>query len=195
MAQTIRLVEIDGALYFPTGGNILPTDPDSASLLLRCYPAGDVDTCPWPMTATTTPETELRERLAIALFDERETNDTFPDDATIELPDGTTFDFDAELAEPRPTEGLARLMAEGFPLESAPTNPTDALAWGDELPDGIEADGFQLLPQPMAALRELIAWVDATGVVHNPVLAGMDTGPLDRARALVKAEDDGNLIG
>lgn len=82
----IRLLNIDGYLYFPTGDYDDPTQP---AILIRRYDAGDCDTCPWPFNTK-----ELRERLACALFDERECNDTFKIGSTIELPDGTVFDFD-----------------------------------------------------------------------------------------------------
>lgn len=84
---TIRLVVQGGKLYFPSA------DP---ALLYRTYPAGDIDTCPWPFDPG---NTELAYRLAIALYDERESNDEFPTSAVIELPDGTVFDFDTVLAD------------------------------------------------------------------------------------------------
>lgn len=87
--KTHRLIVIDGKLYFP-----LPTD---AALLLRFYPAGDCDSCPWPMQSDFATESELRCRLARALFDEREcrSNAEFSYEDRIELPDGTPFNFDA----------------------------------------------------------------------------------------------------
>lgn len=89
MATNIRLVVEFNALCFPA-----PADQDS-SLLIRRYPAGDCDSIPWPMVSDFATLEELRTRLAIALYDERESNDNFPEDAIIELPDGTVFDFDA----------------------------------------------------------------------------------------------------
>lgn len=86
IVHPIRLVAIDGALHLPG---------DEPALLMRSYPAGDVDTCPWPMESPHASHDELRTRLAIALYDERECNGLFPDDAVIELPDGTVFDFDS----------------------------------------------------------------------------------------------------
>lgn len=83
--KVIRLLVLWGQLYFPTGGS-----NSGPSLLVRMYDAGDFDTCPWPM------EQQHRKLLARALFDERETNETWlhNEDVIIELPDGTAFDFD-----------------------------------------------------------------------------------------------------
>ena len=53
--------------------------------------------CACRLHSTTTPEADLRARLARALFEERETNETWIHGATILLPDGTPFDLDAEL--------------------------------------------------------------------------------------------------
>lgn len=97
---TFRLIAKDGTLYFPHGGLDDRWDQrkDEPSLLYRRYYAGDVDTVPWPLASDWADLAELRGRLAVALFDERETNEHFPTDAVIELPDGTPFDFEAELA-------------------------------------------------------------------------------------------------
>lgn len=97
--KTIRLMAIDGMLFFPMGGMDLDAETveetygraDKPSVLLRYYPAGDVDVVPWPWTQ------DYTERLAIALYDERECNKFFPSDAAIELPDGTPFDFDSHV--------------------------------------------------------------------------------------------------
>lgn len=94
---TIRLIALADMLYFPKGGNF-GDEPDAPSLLVFLYPAGDADTVPWPMVSEFASQEQLRNRLARALFDERETNPYFPDDAVIELPDGTVFDFDTQLA-------------------------------------------------------------------------------------------------
>ena len=98
--KTIRLMAIDGMLFFPMGGADLSAESmesmfdreDRPSLLLRGHAAGDVDTIPWPWAH------DYTERLAHALFDERECNKFFPMDAVIELPDGTPFDFDRYVA-------------------------------------------------------------------------------------------------
>lgn len=91
-----RLAAIDGRLYFPTGCVYLdPQGGEAPSLLMRVYDAGDCDTCPWPMVSSSATQEELRTRLACALYDERETNDTFSYGDTVELPDGTPFDFDS----------------------------------------------------------------------------------------------------
>ena len=93
MTTTIRLLDLDGTLYFPHGGQPdneslhYTVDRDTPSLLLLTYDAGDCDTVPWPLPPT------LHSRLARALFDERECNDFFPSGAVIELPDGTPFPF------------------------------------------------------------------------------------------------------
>lgn len=101
MPETFRLVAIDGMLHFPFGGinATLREAPSEPSLLLKMYDAGDCDTVPWPLVSEHATRAELRKRLASALYDERETNSEFPSDASIELPDGTPFDFDAELGE------------------------------------------------------------------------------------------------
>jgi len=92
VTQNVRLVVKYGHLYFPTGDW---QDPAQPSLLIRIYPAGDCDTCPWPMVNHGSYSVEKQRMiLACALFDERESNGTFPNHATIELPDGEVFDFD-----------------------------------------------------------------------------------------------------
>lgn len=82
--RRIKLVNIGGRVHFPTGG-----DDGKESLLLHVYAAGDCDTCRWPWKD---PEKEKR-ILACALYDERETNNTWPafEDTEILLPDGTPF--------------------------------------------------------------------------------------------------------
>jgi hypothetical protein len=85
------LVVVDGSLYFPTGDF---EDASKPSLLMRMYDAGDCDTCPWPMVSSHKTVDELRVRLAIALYDERETNSTFGIHDKVALPDGELFDFD-----------------------------------------------------------------------------------------------------
>jgi hypothetical protein len=98
--KTIRLMAIDGYLNFPQGGMDLDAvnvedvygREDKPSILLRRYSTGDVDTIPWPWAH------DYTERLAYALFDERECNRFFPTGAVIELPDGTPFDFDRYVA-------------------------------------------------------------------------------------------------
>ena len=99
MTKTFRLVTNSfNALCFPHGGiadddgTVTPAE-DVPSMLIRVYPAGDCDVIKFPFAAGR--EAELRKLLARALFDERETNDFFPSDAVIELPDGSRFDFDS----------------------------------------------------------------------------------------------------
>jgi hypothetical protein len=92
MTATIKLIELNGMLYFPfTHKQAKPT------MLMRFYRAGDMDAIPYPFSS----DHETRERqlnnLAIALFDQREWNDGFPVHSIIELPDGTIFDFDARV--------------------------------------------------------------------------------------------------
>lgn len=101
--KRIRLLAIDGTLYFPTGGPHPAGEadlagPDWPSLLTRVYTSGDCDTVPWPLSSPYSTIQELYVRLAVALYDERESNDTWPlGGVVIELPDGREFDFDAVL--------------------------------------------------------------------------------------------------
>ncbi len=104
--KTFTLILKNGTLYFPHGGSdAMNGDWDVfeyPSLLLRRYPAGDCDTCRYPFVpAEYSDDTEhdLRVRLAFALYDERECNAYFPDDAVILLPNGERFDFDWILSE------------------------------------------------------------------------------------------------
>lgn len=94
MSKTHRLVVEHGRLCFPTGDWM---EIDKPSLLVVGEP-GDCDTCPWPIVEGVYSVAKQRGILAAALFGERETNETFGVHDTIELPDGTPFDFDAELA-------------------------------------------------------------------------------------------------
>jgi hypothetical protein len=87
-----RLVVLDGVLHFPTGGLDANLEHNAPSMLMRFYDAGDMDTCPWPFE---TKDRDLAVRLAIALYAERETNDTWKLGDTVELPDGQPFDFDS----------------------------------------------------------------------------------------------------
>jgi hypothetical protein len=112
--KVIQLIAIKGTLYFPYGGDKLFGDspkwdcPDVPSMLIKVYAAGDCDTIPWPLVpgpySSTTVE-GLEQRLACALYDERETNAFFPDDAKIALPDGTVFDFEAVIANASASQG------------------------------------------------------------------------------------------
>lgn len=100
--QTIQLIDKNGQLYFPQGGlnDNLKEVADKPALLLVRYAAGDCDTVPWPLVPGpyngTTVE-GLAQRLACALYDERECNPFFPADARIALPDGTIFNIDLNL--------------------------------------------------------------------------------------------------
>ncbi len=91
---TIRLIARHGCLWFPQGGGF-DESPDEPSMLMKTYAAGDMDSIPWPelVTADEPLRRTLRERLARALYDERECNPFFANEARIELPDGTPFDF------------------------------------------------------------------------------------------------------
>ena len=103
----IRLVAINGDLYFPKGGHFNAFEQDqlpqrreeTEAILMYQYPAGDYDTLPWPLESKLRSPGKLRFHLAAALYDERECNEFFPTDAEIELPDGTLFDFDTIVAE------------------------------------------------------------------------------------------------
>jgi hypothetical protein len=101
---TFTLIVQDNTLYFPHGGMDWDERHHKAelpSLLLCQYDAGDCDTCPWPMTSEYATAAELRERLALALYDERESNPhwTNTPDVVILLPDGERFDLDEVLAD------------------------------------------------------------------------------------------------
>lgn len=98
----IQLIAKNGRLYFPQGGlddngNEVADQP---SLLLVRYAAGDCDTVPWPLVPApyngTTVE-GLVQRLACALYDERECNPFFTPNAKILLPDGELFNIDLNL--------------------------------------------------------------------------------------------------
>jgi hypothetical protein len=113
--NTVKLVVIDGRLYFPDGGRDFdaPVDPlcckeGVPSMLIHRYHAGDIDTIPWPLPLSE--RTEWMVRLSSALYDERETNDFFPSDAAIELPDGHPIDFDQVLV----THGSGRNPIEEY---------------------------------------------------------------------------------
>lgn len=103
MNKVIKLVAKDGSLFFPAGGynDCLEACPDRPKLLLKIYAAGDCDRIPWPLVPgeySSASVADLKARLAEALYDERESNEYFPIDAKIALPDGEMFDFDAVLA-------------------------------------------------------------------------------------------------
>lgn len=90
MSKTIKLLAIDGRLWFPTGDWINPEHP---SLLIMRYPAGDNDTISWPL------EKNEKRNLASALYDERECNIDYNYETAILLPDGTVFNVDYELTK------------------------------------------------------------------------------------------------
>jgi len=95
---TIRLIAKGQTLYFPMGGRNADFEEQKElpAVLVRSYPAGDFDTIPWPIPKRR--KQQCLNSLARALFDERETNPFYPSGpVTIELPDGTVFDFDAHL--------------------------------------------------------------------------------------------------
>lgn len=92
----IQLIVKDGALYVP--GVMASGVQHEDSLLLRRYDAGDVDTVPWPLVSPYAGIDELEDRLASALYDERECNPAMPsNESTVILPDGKTFDFEEVL--------------------------------------------------------------------------------------------------
>lgn len=99
MNTTIQLVAQNGNLYFPFGGydDSLRRQAAQPNLLLKMYDAGDCDCIPWPLVPaeySNASVSDLEQRLASALYDERESNEFFPVDAVIELPDGGVFNFD-----------------------------------------------------------------------------------------------------
>ena len=105
---TFTLINKDGRLYFPHGGDDWtgdgPTRHDCfelPSLLICQHDSGDCDTCPWPMVSEYATAAELRLRLASALYDEREINPHWPNrpDVVILLPDGERFDLDARMID------------------------------------------------------------------------------------------------
>ena len=89
MTNYVKLVAKDGILWA------------GETLLLRVYDAGDCDTCPWPMVSDYSTAAQLRERLAITLYDAREMGDIPSDADIVLLPDDTEFHFDEELAAAR----------------------------------------------------------------------------------------------
>lgn len=104
---TFTLIAKNNSLYFPHGGDdwaaagdVRRDCPDHPSLLICRYDE-DMDVCPWPMTSEYATAAELRERLASALYDERESNPSWPNkpEVVILLPDGKPFDFDDVLAD------------------------------------------------------------------------------------------------
>ena len=106
---TFTLINKDGRLYFPHGGDDWTGDgptrydcPELPSMLICRYDSGDCDTCPWPMVADAHYTLEdLRHNLAAALYDERESNACWPNkpEVIILLPDGERFDLDDVLAD------------------------------------------------------------------------------------------------
>ena len=58
-------------------------------LLIFHYPAGDIDTIPWPLKCEFRGQTEIKRQLASCLFDERECGGW--DGDHVLLPDGTKF--------------------------------------------------------------------------------------------------------
>jgi hypothetical protein len=70
-------------------------------MLMYFYPAGDVDTCRWPLASDPTLRGEHEYRLAVALFDAREMGH-LPEGAFVALPDGMLFDFDLIVSRPNP---------------------------------------------------------------------------------------------
>ena len=120
---TIRLIADEGMLFFPHGGSY--GDKAEPSLLIRRYDAGDCDTCPWPMASPFASLEKLRSRLALALYDERECNDHFPSCASIELPDGSPFDFDAVLASQPAPKGWDCIEGDDDPDEPCPYHARD----------------------------------------------------------------------
>ena len=101
----IALIAKDNQLYFPMGGSDSMNGewdcPELPSLLICHYDEGDRDTCPWPMKSDFVTKDQLQQRLAQALYDERESNACWPHDVpvVILLPNGDRFDFDSILAE------------------------------------------------------------------------------------------------
>jgi hypothetical protein len=87
MTERVKLVAVDG--YLMAGD----------AILLRVYDAGDCDSCPWPMVSDYSTEAQLRERLAIALYDAREMGDIPSDAHIVLLPNDEPFHFDEELIE------------------------------------------------------------------------------------------------
>lgn len=67
--------------------------PEGFKSLLFFYPAGDVDSVPWPMK-----DDEDKYHLSVALYDAREMGD-MPDVPVVKLPDGSSFDIEDELGK------------------------------------------------------------------------------------------------
>jgi hypothetical protein len=94
----IKLLVRHGQLYTPPDVDVV-----GEHLLVHVYPAGDCDTCAWPMTqdagASSYTVEKQRGILASALYDAYETGAISNyKERTVLLPDGETFNVDEELA-------------------------------------------------------------------------------------------------
>lgn len=86
--NTVRLVARDGSLYIPS--SVMDAENrewfgNEGAILIHHYPAGDVDTIPWPTPA------EWVDRLRASLYDAREQGMLPYKCNVVELPDGERF--------------------------------------------------------------------------------------------------------
>lgn len=68
--------------------------------LMYFYPAGDMDTIPWPLTSEFRTDDVLRYQLACALYGARECGILASDRKEVTLPDGTEFSIDGNMWKP-----------------------------------------------------------------------------------------------
>lgn len=90
---THQLFDQDGTLCF-YGPKEYPCE-DGTHMLFYRYPAGDIDTLPWPMVSRFRDDATLKKHLAHAIFDEVEMGN-IPQrhgEFTVLLPDGSEFPY------------------------------------------------------------------------------------------------------
>lgn len=95
--SAVKLVEEFGRLCVPNAAlheqHVRDWFKDENPVLIYHYPAGDVDTIPWPIESEFSSREQLLEHLQVALLDCIETGTLPVDTAAVLLPDGSTFDM------------------------------------------------------------------------------------------------------